>query len=189
MKFGLSAAVVMAVLNSGCGYPVDAAKDTRELPLLLGFPGSYGACSSKPATGVSPEEWERDDFRSRVKSNHVETALNIPCIDEKFSPSELERYANDGDPVALLVVTFDQYNLRDYTICTNIKSIRSRLERAFQFRNDVVPGPESRVPEAAFILAQFEEFCYPGSDEYDRLNLISYNLGYDAAAARGLLTE
>lgn len=188
MRLLLTLAVAAAIL-SGCGSPVDANKHPQSVPLLLAFPGGYPACTPKAVAGMTPEEWERDAFRDRIGNGRVERALNVPCVSRAFSAADLKRYADAGDPVASLTVIVDQYS-SDYDAgCTDIEDLRARLSRTYREPNGVTPGPVSRVPEAAYVLALIEEYCDPGTDEYNPLNRIAYDLGYDAAAARGPLTE
>lgn len=168
----------------GCVRP----PDHERLPLLLGFPGQYPKCVVNRQPSKSPEEWERQDFNRRIVGRMVVLPVNVPCLQMAFSEVELSVAAEKGDPVAALVDVMTKYSLRG-DACQDIGHIRRALTKAYRSPNPNSDGPISRVPEAAFLLGTIEEYCAPGGDDYDRLNLTAYDLGYDAAAARGPLVE
>ncbi len=182
--------VVLGVLAvSGCGNPQDNLTETVSGPFVLGFPGAYKVCKQDPAVNISPEAWERSEFISRIHNNRVEMAINIPCLLNAFPHDVLMEYRNMNDPVARLALVFHTYDGRGDLACSEIDHIRSELYMSYSSLNDKVPGPKSRVPEAAFVMSLVQAYCEPGSDEFNRLNLVSYELGYDVAAARVSLLE
>ena len=160
-----------------------------KVPLRLDFPGPDPGCELVEPPTVGPEVWERDEFRNRIANGRVEKPIAVNCVVQAYPGSELERYADLGDPVAALAWTMQSYSGRGDDACKDISSIRVRLTNAYRIPNTVVPGPRSRVPEAAFVLALLENYCAPGGDGFNRLNLLAYDLGYDLAAARPPLIE
>ena len=179
----LLVALSAAVLTACTPEPLPKA------PLLLRFPGDALSCPDGPAPTVSPEAWERDQFASRIRDGRVEIALNANCVARNYTRDELERYAADGDPVAGVVWVMARYNFEGAGACADLDSITATLTSAYDFPNTVVPGPVSRVPEAAYLLALIRNHCLPESGEFDRLTALTYELGYDVGPSQRYLVE
>lgn len=170
----------------GCIRPTDPPP----LPLMLGFPGQYPPCVAARARAKGPEVWERQDFNRRIVSGVLVSPINVPCVQRSFSAVELTIAAKNGDPVAILVDVMTRYSGRVSLVCQDIEKIRSDLTKAYRTPSPNPGAPISRVPEAAYILATVEEYCAPtAGGNWERLNMIAYDLGYDAAAGRGILLE
>lgn len=175
----------LAIVVSGCSE----ARQPDRLRLLLSFPGEATVCASPMSGRGIPEEMERDDFRRRIHDGRIVNPIKVACLREAFSETELRTASQNGDPVATVALVVERYS-GTTDVCHDLSETRQKLEEAYRFPNKVTAeGPVSRVPEAAFILYQIEEYCHPYTGKGNHLILLTYDLGYDASFAQPQLVE
>ncbi len=147
-------------------WPVLAPATSAATGPVAGYGVWQKRCAVDPMD-LPPEEYTRIDDVERIEGGRYVEPVALNCVLGSYREAELQRYADDGDPVAKLAIAWREVGeARD--ACAVLPDVRLTLEDAYSTKRAdyVVFGdrkresrPISRVPEAAVVLAQLEHRC------------------------------
>lgn len=153
--------------------PADGDAEVINPMYLAGQSVRVVSCA-KPNGNVSPEEYERPKYFARRSGNIVFIPMNISCIIHRYPDAELEKWINNGDPVALYAQTVKIYNIsKNY--CEN--DVVNRLSKIYAFQIKNGDSILHRIPEAYTVIQKINYECNRPSTYFDPND--SYQHGYD----------
>lgn len=152
-------------LAAAVGLFAGAVADPGAAPPSLGFAAWGEKCGAEPL-GLSPEVWTRRGDAERISAGRYVEPAPINCVLTAWRPTALARWAEAGDPVALLAVSYAALT-ETKTPCRRLPRLERDLVRAYGVRRRdfamddpaLAAAPLARVPEAAVLLAQAQAAC------------------------------
>lgn len=181
-------------LAAAIGLFAGAVSEEASAPATLGF-ATWGEKCRLESLGLSPEAWTRRGDAERISAGRYVEPAPINCVLGAFRPTALARWAQAGDPVAQLAVSYAALT-EARAPCGLLPQVRRDLTRAYRTPrsafaleppppHDGQPAqtPSGRVPEAAVLLAQAQAACGQG-EEAARSLAEAQARGFDLRAIR-----
>jgi hypothetical protein len=181
--------VAIIGLAAAVGLFAGAVAEPDAPPPGLGF-AAWGEKCRTENLGLSPEAWTRRGDAERISAGRYVEPAPLNCVLAAYRPTALKRWADAGDPVALLAVSYAALTSTE-TPCQLLPQVRRDLERAYRARRSdfaldepgAVTAPLARAPEAAVLLAQAQAAC--GQHDQAAQSLAeAQTLGFEVRAVR-----
>lgn len=181
--------VAVIGVAAAVGLFAGAVSEPDTAPPSLSF-AAWGEKCAAESLGLSPEVWTRRGDSERISAGRYVEPIPINCVLAAWRPTALARWAEAGDPVALLAVSYDALTETE-TPCRRLPQVQRDLMRAYGARRrdfaldapTSTAGPLARVPEAAVLLAQTQAAC-GHRDQAAHILAEAQALGFEVRAVR-----
>ena len=147
-------------LSLVCLWMTACSQQPRPYPLAL-LPSAGPLCPAVDQRAISPDQFDGDRLEKRLsrQRDSIVWPIDIDCISQRYSKSQLEYWSRRQDVIAAYASMYNQYRTKR-SICRKLGPITSQLEQlASRSSKFQAPGISARLPELWFLSGKVKIMC------------------------------